>query len=364
MAENQDQDRSEAATPFRLAEARKKGQVARSADLVGAAVFAVAVLLLYSQGVRLIEDQFRFDRLLMNAAPRLASAGGGELAVLAFSALAAAVGLIAPVLVTLMVVSALVSMAQTGAVFSPQALQPDWSRINPVEGFKRILSLRTLFETFRAVVKLVVMVWVAVIALRDLAPHFHQLGSLPARGFLHLLVADAALAGVKMAIGLLIISAVDLAYTRREFSRKMRMSRREIKDETKHREGDPRIRSRLRELRQEMLKRSRSVHRTKQADVVVTNPTHYAVALAYRHGQMAAPRVVAKGSGGVALAMREMATRHSIPVVPKPSLARALYAATEVDDTLPEMFYREVAQLMTWVIALRKARSAPVGGAQ
>ena len=362
MAENQDQDRSEAATPFRLAEARKKGQVARSTDLVAAVVFGVAVLLLYAQGTRLIEEQFRFDRLLLAGASTMATGGSGELARLALSAIAGALGLIAPVLVTLMLASALVSMAQTGAVFSLQALQPDWSRINPVQGFKRMLSLRTLFETFRAVVKLGVMVWVSVIALRDLAPHFHHLGNLPPRGFLHLLVADAAMAGVKMAMGLLLIAALDLAYTRREFSRKMRMSRREVKDESKHREGDPRIRSRLRELRQEMLKRSRSVHRTKQADVVITNPTHYAVALAYRHGQMAAPRVVAKGSGGVALAMREVANRHAIPVVPKPALARALYASTDVDDALPEMFYREVAQLMTWVIALRKARTNAAGG--
>lgn len=361
MAENEDQDRSEAATPFRLAEARKKGQVARSADLVAALVFLVAVVLLYTQGARLIEEQFRFDRMLLAAAPTPATGGGVELARLALAAVVGSLSLIAPVLVTLMLASALVSMAQTGALFSLQALQPDWDRINPVQGFKRVLSLRTLFETFRAVVKLLVMVWVSVVALRDLAPHFHQLGSLSARGFLHLLVADAAVAGVKMGIGLLLIAAVDLAFTRREFARKMRMSRRDIKDETKHREGDPRIRSRLRELRQEMLKRSRSVHRTKQADVVVTNPTHYAVALAYRHGQMSAPRIVAKGSGGVALAMREVANRHSIPVVPRPTLARALYASAEVDDNLPEMFYREVAQLMTWVIALRKARAAPAG---
>jgi flagellar biosynthetic protein FlhB len=357
MAAEQDQDRNESATPYRLSEARRKGQIARSTDVVSAVVFCAAVAYLYARGMTTLEQQFRFDRLLLAQLPRVAGNDGAEpLMQLAFAMIEQGVMLLLPLLLTVMVAAIVATVAQTGGIFSFHPVQPDWSRINPVTGFKRVASLRTLFDTGRALAKLAVLVTIVYVAVRDMAPHFHQLAAATPGTFLRLLLADAAAAGVKIALGLVFIAAIDLVFTRREFDRKMRMSRREVRDESKHREGDPRIRSRLRELRREMLKRSLATRQTKHADVVVTNPTHYAVALMYRHGQMSAPRVIAKGADALAANMREIAHRHSIPVVQRPALARALYAQVEIDESLPEAFYRDVANLMIWVIAMKRAR--------
>jgi flagellar biosynthetic protein FlhB len=354
-------DRNEAATPHKLAEARRRGRVVRSADVVAAAVFTAAAAFLALRGVEAIEGQFRLDRLLLGAAAAARSASGDAIAQLASSALAEALSLLAPLLATLAVVAIVANVAQTGGLFSPQALAPDWSRLNPVAGMQRLLSWRSAFDGLRAIVKLALLAGIAAMVWGDLAPHFPAFAAASPSVFLKRIVADAASAALKVAFGLVLVAAVDFTFTRRAFDRQMRMSRRELREEARHREGDPRIRARLRELRRELLRRSRAVRHTGRADLVITNPTHYAVALAYRHGAMSAPRIVAKGAGAMAATVRALAQRHGIPIVPRPSLARALYAKADVDDALPPEFYRDVAQLMSWVIAMRRARDGAPG---
>jgi flagellar biosynthetic protein FlhB len=250
-----------------------------------------------------------------------------------------------------------------GWVLSAEPLKIDPARINPAAGFQRVFSWRTLFDTARACVKLVVLVAVAWFALRALIPQFHQLAAMPARGFLHTLVEDVGAVGLKMAAALLLIAVVDLLHTRAEFGRKMRMSRREIRDEHKNREGDPRIRSRLRELRREMLKRSLALRNTRDADVVLTNPTHYAVALRYRADEADAPRLVAKGAGQLAAAMREIAYRNRVAIVQNPPLARRLFREMQIEEQLPPGFHAEVARIFVWVFAMREQRRAARGPA-
>jgi flagellar biosynthetic protein FlhB len=235
-------------------------------------------------------------------------------------------------------------------------LHLDFQRVNPAAGFQRVFSRRTLFDGARACAKLLLLSAAAALALGALLPQFQALSALSPAAFLHTLLGDIASLGWKMGVALAAIAAVDLLFTRREFGRRMRMSRRELKDEYKNREGDPRIRGRLRELRRELLKRSRALKNTRSADVVVTNPTHYAVALRYVHGEMDAPRVVAKGAGQLAAAMREIAARHRIIVVQNPPLARSLFREAAIDEYLPAGFHAEVARLIVWVLAVRRAR--------
>ncbi|HVE55129.1 MAG TPA: EscU/YscU/HrcU family type III secretion system export apparatus switch protein, partial [Ramlibacter sp.] len=170
------------------------------------------------------------------------------------------------------------------------------------------------------------------------------------------LLEDFASLGLKLAAVLWLIALVDLIFTRRQFAKKMRMSHRELKDEVKQREGDPRVRSRLRELRRDMRKRSNSVRHTRNADVLITNPTHVAVALRYEHGRMPAPQVVAKGRGFLAAAMRVIAARHNIPVVQNPPLARRLYKEVSLQRDVPPALFADVARIIVWVMAMRDAR--------
>ncbi|MNY17409.1 Flagellar biosynthetic protein FlhB [compost metagenome] len=218
--------------------------------------------------------------------------------------------------------------------------------------------MRTLFDALRAIIKLVLLTVVAALALRALAGQFYALASLAPIGYLRTLIDDLSSVGLKMALVLGLIALLDWMFTRREFAKKMRMSHRELKDEVKNREGDPRIRARLRELRREMLKRSQSLQKTRDADVLITNPTHVAVALKYEHGRMASPQLLAKGTGHMAAAMREIAARHRIPVVQNPALARRLYRELPVDQLVPPDLYAQVARIIVWVFAMREQRQA------
>ncbi len=359
MAE-QDLDRSEAATPYKLQKAREKGQAARSMELATAAGFAVAVAWLSWQGLQASRELMEIVRSLLVQAGQAASLPPWPLME---RAIVGALGLLLPPMLAVAAAAIVATLAQTGVVFSLTPIEIDMSRIHPATGLRRIFSLRSLFEAVRALVKLALLSATAVFALRSLVPHFHAVSSLEAPAFLQRLLDDAASLGMKLALALAVIAAADLVYTRAEFQRQMRMSRRELKDEFKNREGDPRIRARLRELRRDMLKRSMALQNTRTADVVLTNPTHFAVALRYVHGEMEAPKVVAKGAGQLAAAMREIAARHRIVVVQNPPLARRLFREADIEQCIPRNFHAEVARIIVWVFAMRQQRQAAAGAA-
>ncbi len=361
MAEH-DLDRNEAATPYKLEKARERGQVARSADVASAAVLTAAMVFLAWQGWPAWRALFRLSRALLVQAGRI-DAGPAVLWALIERSLRAGLALAGPFFVTLVLAAIAANVLQSGPVFSLHPLKADWTRVNPVTGFRRLVSMRTLFHGVRALLKLVLLGTVVYFALKRLLPRFWALAGLSPAATLRTLLDDVASLGLQIALMLAFIALLDLVYTKREFAKQMRMSRRELRDELKHREGDPRIRARLRELRRELLKRSLALRRTRDADVVVTNPTHVAVALRYVHGRMESPRVVAKGAGLLAAAMRRIAARHSIPVVPSPTLARALFHGSPIDSGVPPELYAPVARILVWVFAMRDARSRRDAGA-
>lgn len=354
MAE-QELDRHLAATPHKLQKAREKGQTARSADFVAALVFGAAVVFVTWRATAMAIELLHLCRATLVQLADL-EPSGVSLWPLAAKLAADAGLLLLPLLLLLMAAACAAGLVQSGFVFSFEPIKPDPQRLNPAAGFKRLFARRTLFEGARACVKLAILSATAWIALKSLLPQFHGLAGLPPLAFLHTLMGDVSSLGLKMAAILLLIAGVDLAYNRHDFARTMRMSRREQKDETKAREGDPRIRGRLRKLRREALKRSRALRHTAKADVVLTNPTHYAVALRYVHGEMDAPVLVAKGAGHLASAMRHIAFHKRIPIVQNPPLARGLFAATAIDQAVPAQFHAEVARVIVWVFALREQR--------
>lgn len=352
----QDLDRNEAATPYKLQKARERGQVAKSTDIASVVVFASAMVFLTWQGWVTWQTQFRFDRALLSNAS-LAVDNPRMLWPLTEYAIRTTIVLAMPFLVTLVLAALIGNMLQTGPVLSFEPVKVDWARVNPVTGFKRVLSLRTVFNSARAVLKLCLLGVTIYFALRTLLPHFYALTALSPLGTVRALLSDLASVGLKMAFMLGFIALLDWVYTRREFAKQMRMSRHEIKEEIKHREGDPRIRARLRELRRDMLKKSLSLQNTRHADVLITNPTHVAVALRYVHGQMESPQLISKGSGLTAAAMRRIAVRHQIPVVQNPPLARKLFRELPIDQSVPPNLYAQVARIIVWVFAMREVRT-------
>lgn len=358
MAE-QDLDRTHAASPYKLQKARERGQVAKSADVVSAIVFTVAVVYLYWKGWDGLRAQFAQDHVLLSHAGAI-DASPATLWRLVASMVMGTALLLGPFFGVVMLSALVGNLVQTGFVLSSEPLKPDFQRLNPVQGFKKVFAVRTLFDTGRALAKLFILALVVYFALKELVPQFFQVAALPPAGLARLMVQDAASAGLKVALALGLIALVDLGFTRRQFGKQMRMSRKEVTDEHKHREGDPRIKSRIRELRRELLKRSQAVRNTAGADVLITNPTHIAVALRYEQGAMSSPELVAKGAGLMATAMRRIAAVRGIPVVQNRLLARALYHELAVTQSVPPAHYKQVARILVWVLTMRRPRA---GGA-
>jgi len=354
MAE-QEQNRSEAATPFKLREAKKRGSVPKSADLNSVFVIAALLVCLQLWAWPAARQQLSLAALLLQQS---ASFGFSLVQVAAWLSRAALFTLLvlAPLFGAVVLAGVLSSLVQHGPVFSVHPIKPDFNRLNPVVGFKRIFSKRALFDLAKNLVKLALLSWMMVLALRQLLPSLLGLLSLDARAYgVHALDTVAGLV-FKLLLVLLGVALLDLLFTRWEYADKLRMSRRELKDEIKQREGDPAIKARIRELQNELRKKSRALKSLPEADVLITNPTHLGIALMYRHGQMAAPAIVAKGAGDLVEKMKTVARRHGVTIVENRRLARALFAL-ELHDSVPEMHYAEVARLLLWIQEARKARA-------
>lgn len=354
---DQDADLSEQATPHKLDDARKKGSVAKSNDFTAMAMMAALAMTVYANGWDAIRQALRLEQRILARASRFdwsvdaVAAWMGQL-------LVAMLTLLGPLFLTLAVVALLVNVLQTGPVFSFHPLKPDLERINPAAGLKRFFSMRILFETVKSIIKLAVLGTVLYAMVHDAVPGLIGLTAMEPKGYARMLLGLSGSLLVKLVAALLVIGLIDLVFTRWEFGKRMRMSKRDVRDESKNREGDPRIRARIRALRQEVLKRSKSMAKVPGADVLITNPTRLVVALSYEHGTSGAPKVVAKGAGELARQMRALAARHNVPIVQNKRLARALFRQVDYDGYVPEQLYPEIARIMVWVYSMREAKRA------
>ncbi|MEM5421264.1 EscU/YscU/HrcU family type III secretion system export apparatus switch protein [Paraburkholderia ferrariae] len=365
---DQDLDKTLDASAYKLSRARSQGKAPRSAEFVSAAVLLCGALALYAKSDDLLRRAFAFDARLLRDAGSYGAAGGSFDTIWTMLARMAtdATTWLAPFFGALVLVAVIASVVQIGVMTSFDPLKPDWSRINPVAGFKRLVSLQSLYHALRTIAKLVVLIGVGYSAVVAEIPSFMQLAALSASDYLQLLMHSIGAVAIKVGATLLLLALIDLWYVRFDFARRMRMSRREMREEHKHREGDPRIRARLRELRMEAYKRSTSSRGLPKADVLIVNPTRVAIALHYEHGAMSSPRVVAKGVGAVARKMREYASQRGIPIVENRKLARALLRRVDIDSAIPEDLFTDVARIIVWVLAMRRRNTrgtAPKKGA-
>lgn len=356
MAE-QDFDRTEEATSHKLEQARKQGSVAKSADFTAVAILAAMVGTLYASGWDGLKQLARLQQTVFVQAARLDWRADGVAVWMGQLALHL-LHILAPLFLALAITAILVNLLQIGPLFTVKPLSPDLNRINPATGFKRLFSMRTLYETVKSILKLFILGTVAYFTIRDDIPGLVGLSAMDVKGYPRVLLDITAALLVKLVFTLLLIAAIDYAYTLWEFAKRMRMSRRDVRDESKQREGDPRIRARIRELRKEMLKRSKAINNLPSADVLITNPTHIAVALSYSHGTASAPKLVAKGAGELAHKMRQVASRHCIPVVQNRALARTLFREVDFEGYVPEKLYPQLAKIMVWAYAMREGRLA------
>jgi flagellar biosynthesis protein FlhB len=354
MADADDRERTESPTQKRLDDARAKGQVPRSRDLSAAAIVLTGGLGLLSLGSLMGGQLLALMREGLSIRSGEALDSGWMLMRFGHEALQGGM-LAAPLLGLLLAAAVLTPLAIGGWTFSSEALVPNFERLNPIAGFGRILSIRGLIELCKALARVLLVATVAVLVLRK---QLHQYSALsvepPAVAIGHAMrLGGAAL--IALGGALAVIAIIDVPLALWQFHKSMRMTRQEIRDESKESDGNPEMKSRIKRM-QQVLARKRMMQEVPKADVVITNPTHYAVALRYDDQRMRAPVVIAKGQDLIAARIREIALEHKVAIVEAPPLARALHALCDLGDPIPTRLYAAVAKVLTYVYQLRTVR--------
>ncbi len=348
-------ERTEKATPKHRKRAREKGQVARSADLGGSLVLIAGLLALSLTGPRIVEGvSVSFREILGEIAHPAQATTAAGLSDLMHSTLSTIALAVAPIAGTCMLTGLLAGVAQAGFRPTPQALKPDFRRINPVSGLRNLMGPNAIFEALKAIAKVAI---VGVVAATALLPGLTQLAGkvgLPP-GALGVLLGQGALSIAQhAAFAYLLIGVLDYAWKRRRYEQQLKMTKQQVKDETRQYGVSSEVKAAQRR-RQMQAARSRMMAAVPKADVVVTNPTHYAVALIY-DGSRPAPEVVAKGKDLIAAQIRRVAEENGVPVVADPPLARALHSSTEIGQVVPQELYAAVAQVLAFVYRLAGRR--------
>ncbi|RYL95328.1 flagellar biosynthesis protein FlhB [Sporolactobacillus sp. THM7-4] len=344
-------EKTEKATPHKREESRKKGQVFKSTDLSTAIsllafflYFRVAGGAIGEKLTGMIADYYN-NRLTMSVSENNVHRLFTDLAFQSLS-------LIAPFLIVALVVGAGSQLFQVGFLFHPEQIMFKAERIDPLKGLKRIYSLRAIIELLKSILKIAVIGTVAFSMIWINRSAVIQSVNQSIGGGLQTMARIVLNMGMAASLALIALSLIDYIYQKYDYEKNIRMSRQDIKDEFKNMEGDPQIKSRIKQRQKQMAMR-RMMQELPKADVVITNPTHFAVALQYDSKKMTAPVVIAKGADYLALKIREIARKHGIVIVEKKPLARALYHQLDIGDSVPEDFFKAVAELLAYVYRIK-----------
>ena len=358
MAEESDLEKTEPASPRRLEKAREEGQVARSRELVTFVMLSTGLGCLWATG-DLMADHL--GSALRNALQfeRASAFDASQMIMQAASALLHALQALVPLLAAMLVAALVAPMLLGGWLLSAKSLMPKFSKLNPIAGIGRMFSTETLAELVKTIVKSLL---VGTIAWWVISGNLQTLMALMSEPLHEALAHTLQLVARSCALiigSLLLVAAIDVPYQLWSHHRKLRMSREDLRQEQKESDGDPQVKAQIRRQQQQMAKR-RMMAEVPKADIIVTNPTHFAVALKYSDKDMRAPRVIAKGTDLVALRIRALAQEHKIPVLEAPPLTRALYRHTALGAEIPVDLYAAVAEVLAWAYQLH--RQATEGG--
>jgi len=351
MPEQGFQERTERATPRKREQAREKGQVARSADVSSVCVLLAGVLALYFFSHHLyrglaavIRSGLSFDRIT-----EFSSAGCLQLC---STVLLRFLVMLLPVMGAVFLAALAANLIQVGFHLSGQALAPRLDKLSVSKGFGRLFSLRSLVELVKSLLKLGIVGGVAYLAVKGQSAGLLSLYDMSPNAITAFILGAALKLFLWVGLIMALVAALDYGFQRWKFEQELKMTKQEVKEEAKQAEGDPQIKARIRSIQQQAA-RKRMMQALPQADVVVTNPTHLAVAIKYDPLSMGAPQVVAKGAGAVAARIRQLAAGYGIPVVENKALARNLYKTVEPGREIPSELYRAVAELLAYVYRLK-----------
>ncbi|MGN7470217.1 flagellar biosynthesis protein FlhB [Brevibacillus sp. SAFN-007a] len=344
-------EKTEKATPKKKEDARKKGQVAKSQDLSPAIVLTSFFLLLILLGPSMFQT---FQNLMREALTTFTSWQLTEenLKVIVMSMAFEGIKIVGPVLGLAFLVAFAVNYMQVGWMISTEPLQMKLEKLDPIKGAKRIFSMRSIVELLKSLLKISACMYVAYVILWNAKEQVTQLSLLSLGSILSFTGSEVTKLGIYIGLLLFILAVMDYVYQRYEHEKNLRMSKQDIKDEHKQAEGDPLIKGKIRERQRSMALR-RMMQELPKADVIITNPTHFAVAIRYDASAMSAPTVVAKGQDYLALKIREVAKKHRIVTMENKPLARALYSQVEIGQQIPEEMFKAVAEVLAYVYKLQ-----------
>jgi flagellar biosynthetic protein FlhB len=353
--ERDDSQRTEEPTQRRLDEALKKGDVVKSTELamfVSMAGGTLALVLFAQSAAR----QFAADFTIFLQNPAQLSLEEGGASALLQKSVYGLFAIVGPIFGLMLLAGLAGHLLQHPPFLSPQKLKPDFSRLSPMAGFKRMFGLDGIVNLIKGVAKILLVGTASFLAVWPERSRLASALDLDPAGISGLALALVGKVLIAALIVLAAIAAFDYFYQRQRFMARHRMTRQELKDEVKQSEGDPQVKARIRQIRFERSKK-RMIAAVPEASVVIVNPTHYAVALKYESGKMSAPVCVAKGVDHLALTIRKVAEEHEVPIVENPPLARALYAAVDLDEEIPPEHYKAVAQIVGYVMRLANRNS-------
>ena len=350
MAEENDQEKSEKATPKKREDARRKGQVAKSREIPSVLVLLGSLSVFYFAGSWMFNQLSEIMRWVFDQTVHF-QLGGESTHELLWQLFLKIVVVLAPLVATVAVAGILGNIAQTGFMLTGETMTPKLSKLNPLKGMKRLFSITSLVELIKSVLKVIIIAGVSYSMLRG------EMESIPALVELEIPAILAFFGRVALKLGfytclvLIILAALDLFFQTWKHERDLRMTKQEVKDEFKQREGDPAVRARIRAAQREMAMK-RIMEAVPGATVVITNPTHLAIALKFER-DMPAPVVVAKGADHIAAKIRELAFAHDVPIIEQKPLARAIYKDVEIGQQIPVDLYQAVAEILAYVYRLK-----------
>lgn len=352
-----DQERTEQPTQRKIDKAREEGNVVQSQEIPTVVVLGTAVATLAVVGSWMSGRMGDLMRASFGGFQTAGDISASTVAAFFWPYIVDTLILLTPVLAATAVFGTASYVAQFGFMMSTKAIAPDLQRLNPMSGFKRLFSFKAVFDTLKGTAKVVLIAIVAYLSIRSDWDAFIGLTGAEPASILAFFATAALRLAVRVVLVMAVLAIIDYVYQRWDFMEKHKMTKQEIKDEFKNTEGDPKVKSRIRRLQVEMAQR-RMMAEVPKADVVITNPTHYAVALRYDRGKDAAPVVTAKGKNLVAQRIRALAEDNRVPIVERPPLARELYKSCKLGTSVPVHLYQAVAEVLAYVYGLNRRRAA------
>ena len=351
MADDSDLDKSEQPTDSKLKKAKEKGQIPRSRELTSLIILLVGIMLFWIMGTHFVSKLKTIIQQAMLVAHR--TDDDKQIIFNLINLLTAGFWAILPIFVGLVIVAIIAPLSVGGLLFSLQSIKPNLGKLNPISGFKRLFSLRIFSELFKSILKVVLIAFAAALFLIHQFPNMLALPSMYLNNALSQVMQLLIYASLLIVLALIPMVGFDIFYQIWSNLKKLKMSKQEVKDEFKEQEGNPQIKGRIRQMQQAMARR-RMMKDVPKANVIVTNPTHYAVALQYDEKTMSAPKILAKGTDNIASKIKQIAQEHQIPQLEAPPLARALYRHGEIGKSIPAELYAAVAQILAWVYQLKR----------